>query len=314
MQHNGAEERKKQNQEFVAKRLDNYMNDMLVDILIDKPADVLKFMAEWVSKKKLIEKNPGLAATPVKNSTSPDTRTPQYGRAPASNPPRDRDTYEFSSAGNANRGGDPRSTAQGALSRAAETSPTRPAEISQTKTIQVSSKPQAPEVAPAKPKQDTFIPTPAMPPAQKPPAPAQQVVNVQPVIQHPPLVIGGQKQPAPQAQPAANALTKPSPTGYSKPEVHSGSESDEEQAPAPKAPVQPQAAAAKKPLKVRAAVSAEVYGAYNKKENFKARVIKKSPEEQATIKEKLLKSFLFKALDEKDLQTCIDAMEIKRLK
>ena len=97
--------------------------------------------------------------------------------------------------------------------------------------------------------------------------------------------------------------------------MHSGSESEDD-APAPvmKTPAQPTAAAGKKPLKVRAAVSAEVYGEYNKKENFKARLIKKSAEEQATIKEKLLKSFLFKSLDEKDLQTCIDAMEIKKLK
>lgn len=66
--------------------------------------------------------------------------------------------------------------------------------------------------------------------------------------------------------------------------------------------------------KMRSGVSAEVYGANNKKENFKARFIKKTPEEQAKIREKLLKSFLFKSLEEKDLQTCIDAMEIKKYK
>ena len=66
--------------------------------------------------------------------------------------------------------------------------------------------------------------------------------------------------------------------------------------------------------KVRAGVSAEVYGEYNKKENFKARIIKKTSEERTQIKEKLLKSFLFKTLDENDLETCIDAMEIKKYK
>lgn len=66
--------------------------------------------------------------------------------------------------------------------------------------------------------------------------------------------------------------------------------------------------------KARAAVSAEVYGKFNKKENFKARVIPKSDEEKRKIREKLLMSFLFKALDEKDLETCIDAMEIKNYK
>lgn len=137
--------------------------------------------------------------------------------------------------------------------------------------------------------------------------------------QQPQISVSNQKsqQPLPLQKPGSHPLTKPSNEGYSKPEVHSDPESDE--GPLPpimKPPIQPAASSTnpKKPLKVRAAVSAEVYGEFNKKENFKARVIKKTPEEQITIKEKLLKSFLFKALDEKDLQTCIDAMEIKKLK
>ena len=72
--------------------------------------------------------------------------------------------------------------------------------------------------------------------------------------------------------------------------------------------------AAKKETKARAGVSAEVYGAYNKKEDFKGRFIKKTPEERAKIREKLMMSFMFKALDERDLETCIDAMEIKKYK
>ena len=72
--------------------------------------------------------------------------------------------------------------------------------------------------------------------------------------------------------------------------------------------------AGKKETKARAGVSAEVYGEYNKKEDFKGRVIKKSADERAKIREKLVMSFMFKALDERDLETCIDAMEIKKYK
>lgn len=70
--------------------------------------------------------------------------------------------------------------------------------------------------------------------------------------------------------------------------------------------------AGKKETKARAGVSAEVYGEHNKKEDFKGRVIKKSADERTKIREKLVMSFMFKALDERDLETCIDAMEIKK--
>ena len=66
--------------------------------------------------------------------------------------------------------------------------------------------------------------------------------------------------------------------------------------------------------KNRASVSAEAYGMFNKRENFKARVIAKTPEQYKTIKEKLVQSFLFKALEEKELDTCIQAMEIKHFR
>ena len=66
--------------------------------------------------------------------------------------------------------------------------------------------------------------------------------------------------------------------------------------------------------KNRASVSAEAYGMFNKRENFKARVIQKTPAQHKTIQEKLMQSFLFRALDEKELDTCIKAMEIKEFK
>lgn len=100
---------------------------------------------------------------------------------------------------------------------------------------------------------------------------------------------------------------------YAKPELHSEEEEEGEDEvmelaalPAKKVEI--------KAVRGRASVSAEAYGAFNKKENFKARVIEKTEEQKTRIKEKLLMSFMFKALDEKELETCIHAMEIKHVK
>jgi cAMP-dependent protein kinase regulator len=59
----------------------------------------------------------------------------------------------------------------------------------------------------------------------------------------------------------------------------------------------------------RNSVSAEVYGAFNKKEAFVPREIKKSPETIERIRQRLLQSFLFSALEDKDIQTVLLAME-----
>lgn len=61
----------------------------------------------------------------------------------------------------------------------------------------------------------------------------------------------------------------------------------------------------------RTSVSQEVYGIFNKKTDFKARVIEKSDEVKQKIRERLLESFMFANLDEKDLVVVIDAMEEK---
>ena len=63
--------------------------------------------------------------------------------------------------------------------------------------------------------------------------------------------------------------------------------------------------------KVRGGVSAEVYGQFNKKEDFKARVIPKSEDQILRIKTRILSSFLFSSLDQKDLEIVIGAMEEK---
>lgn len=61
----------------------------------------------------------------------------------------------------------------------------------------------------------------------------------------------------------------------------------------------------------RNSVSQEVYGLFNKKQDFTARVIEKSDEMKQKIRERLLESFMFAHLDEKDLVIVIDAMEEK---
>ena len=64
--------------------------------------------------------------------------------------------------------------------------------------------------------------------------------------------------------------------------------------------------------KKRTAVSAEVYGEFNKKEDFIARFIPKTEDQIKKIKQHVLVSFLFSNLDQKELDIVIGAMEEKR--
>lgn len=61
--------------------------------------------------------------------------------------------------------------------------------------------------------------------------------------------------------------------------------------------------------KGRLAVSAEVYGDYNKKEDFKPRIIQKSQDVKTRILTRLKQSFIFRGLDDKETNIVIDAME-----
>jgi cAMP-dependent protein kinase regulator len=61
----------------------------------------------------------------------------------------------------------------------------------------------------------------------------------------------------------------------------------------------------------RIAVSAEAYGAFNKKEAYVPKVIHKSEEQVQRIKARILQSFLFNSLDQGDLNIVINAMEEK---
>jgi cAMP-dependent protein kinase regulator len=61
----------------------------------------------------------------------------------------------------------------------------------------------------------------------------------------------------------------------------------------------------------RISVSAESYGAFNKKSDFKAKVIPKTSDQKNRIKLRISQAFMFAALEEKDLTVVIDAMEEK---
>lgn len=61
----------------------------------------------------------------------------------------------------------------------------------------------------------------------------------------------------------------------------------------------------------RSSVSAEAYGKFNQKSAFKAKVIGKSASQISRIKARLTQSFMFSALEEKDLEIVVGAMEEK---
>jgi len=65
---------------------------------------------------------------------------------------------------------------------------------------------------------------------------------------------------------------------------------------------------------MRISVSAEAYGKFNEKGNFKPRVIPKSESQIQRIKSRILNSFLFCNLDNEPLKIVIDAMEEKHFK
>ena len=64
----------------------------------------------------------------------------------------------------------------------------------------------------------------------------------------------------------------------------------------------------------RKAVSAEAYGEWNKKEDFKPRIIEKTEVQKERIREKLKMSFVFNALDARELEIVVSAMEEKKFK
>jgi len=59
-------------------------------------------------------------------------------------------------------------------------------------------------------------------------------------------------------------------------------------------------------------VSAEVYGVFNKKEEFKPRVIPKDEEQKKRILNKIGESFLFSSLEENEMNDVLGAFEEKK--
>jgi cAMP-dependent protein kinase regulator len=70
----------------------------------------------------------------------------------------------------------------------------------------------------------------------------------------------------------------------------------------------PQTKNTKKQTQQRTSVSAEAFGIYHKKGDFKPIVIEKSDEVKEKIKKRLDESFLFNTLNEKDQNIVLDAM------
>jgi cAMP-dependent protein kinase regulator len=70
----------------------------------------------------------------------------------------------------------------------------------------------------------------------------------------------------------------------------------------------------KKGWKPRASVSAEAYGEWNKKEDFVPRSIPKSKETTESIKNKILKNFMFSNLKDADVAIVINAMNVVEAK
>ena len=64
--------------------------------------------------------------------------------------------------------------------------------------------------------------------------------------------------------------------------------------------------------KLRAGVSAEAYGAYNQKGKWVPIEIPKSEEAEKRITQRMMHSFLFKSLEDKDKQIVINAMDERK--
>lgn len=69
-----------------------------------------------------------------------------------------------------------------------------------------------------------------------------------------------------------------------------------------------------KKLQQRTSVSAEAFGIWNKKEDFKPKVVKKNHEQVNRITERLASAFMFQALDDKEKEVVVGAMEEVKFK
>lgn len=93
---------------------------------------------------------------------------------------------------------------------------------------------------------------------------------------------------------------------------HSSSKSDEDSEEFDMAKVQ--ARSKNKLGQPRTSVSAEVYGRFNQKKEYKAKIVPKTEAQKIRIRDRLSQAFMFSALDEKEKQIIIDAMEVKEFR
>ena len=64
----------------------------------------------------------------------------------------------------------------------------------------------------------------------------------------------------------------------------------------------------------RQGISAEVYGAFNKKQQFTPKVIEKTTQTKEIIRDLLKQSVLFRTLADEDVNIVIDAMSVENKK
>jgi cAMP-dependent protein kinase regulator len=91
----------------------------------------------------------------------------------------------------------------------------------------------------------------------------------------------------------------------------SASEDEEEDEEHTELPTKEEIIAKNQARSTRASVSAEVYGKFNQKSAFEAKVVAKSEEQKSRIRQKLSQAFMFSALDDKEQEIVINAMEEK---
>jgi cAMP-dependent protein kinase regulator len=91
----------------------------------------------------------------------------------------------------------------------------------------------------------------------------------------------------------------------------SASEDEEEDEEHTELPTKEDIIAKNQARSTRASVSAEVYGKFNQKSSFEAKVVPKSEEQKGRIRQKLSQAFMFSALDDKEQEIVINAMEEK---
>lgn len=95
----------------------------------------------------------------------------------------------------------------------------------------------------------------------------------------------------------------------SKKEDASDSEDDEDDEEVEELQTKEQIIQANSKKNARTSVSAEAYGAWNKKTAYVPKIVNKNQDQKARIKTRLEQAFMFSALDEKEKQIVIDAME-----